>query len=139
MSYYLHLSSQDSKVSHPWNSAYDFTVEIPRPFYLDGSWECGLLEIEFPNDIEANTIYFCCDLIEDSYVSDTFHPVLRTVSNKTKTRERRTIFTTFAYPHYVSVKKDTFQRVRIFIRGDNLSPVGSVSESVRCTLHIRKS
>ncbi len=73
MSYYLHLSSQDSKVSHPWNSAYDFTVEIPRPFYLDGSWECGLLDIEFPNDIDANTNIFLLRLdrrlVRQRYVS----------------------------------------------------------------------
>ncbi len=139
MSYYLHLSSEDSKASHPENSAYDFTVEIPRPLYLDGIWECGLVEIVFPNDIEANTIHVCCDLIEDSYVSDTFHPVLRAVSNKTKTLERRTIFTTFAYPHYISVKTDSFQRVRIFIRGDNLKHLDSGSDSVNCTLHLRKT
>ncbi len=133
MSYYLHLSSEDSKASHPENSAYDFTVEIPRPLYLDGIWECGLAEIVFPNDVETNTVHVCCDLIEDSYVCDTFYPILRTVFNTT--REYRT---TLAY-QYVKVKTDSFQRVRIFIRGDNLKHLDSGSDSVNCTLHLRKT
>ncbi len=140
MSYYLHLSSEDSKERHPGNSATDFTVEIPKRFNLNGAWECSLTEIDFPNDIEANTLYVCCDLVEDSYVGNAFYPILRSVSNKTKTKRPRIISLQFQEPYYLRVNKDTLQRVGVSIRGDNLKPLDTVpSDSVSCTLHLRKT
>lgn len=77
MTVYLFLNSNDSTSFHPSNNPDDFIVTLPKPYVLDGCWECALLEmnIELINDIALPRVHLCCDIVEDSYVrNNVTHP-----------------------------------------------------------------
>ena len=134
--HYLFLSSRNSKDQYPDNVATDFTIDLPRPFALEGEWECGLKEIDV--SLKQNTMFVCSDICRESYAEDTMLPVLRMLRNTpTRGRKRETYFV-FNDPFYVRIKAEVLNRVRIFIRGSELRALVSDDSEVRCTLHLRK-
>jgi hypothetical protein len=56
-----------------------FRVYFPNPYVLDGTWECPLLEATFVPKLTTPTrrIYVCCDLVNNSYIRDSYIPVLQ--------------------------------------------------------------
>lgn len=42
---YLFLDSGDSTVFHPSNTPDDFIVTFTKPYVIDDSWECAILEL----------------------------------------------------------------------------------------------
>lgn len=46
--FYMTLLSNSSMDYHPQNKTSSFTVQIPRYIRLDGEWEVGLAEIQYP-------------------------------------------------------------------------------------------
>ena len=42
------LSSNSSIDDFPDNKTSDFKVQLPKSVSLEGSWECGLAEIQYP-------------------------------------------------------------------------------------------
>jgi len=86
--FYLFRGSADSLHTHVNNKAGDFVVDLPRTYRLDGHWECALTEATFVCDLEQLTdrLYFCSDVIEDSYVKGTALPVLRSVDVDSNTK-----------------------------------------------------
>lgn len=42
---YLFLDSGDSTVFHPRNTPDDFIVTFTKPYVIDDSWECAILEL----------------------------------------------------------------------------------------------
>lgn len=131
----MYLTNTDSIDKHPENTPSDFTVELSRPIFLDGDWECALREVRFLGDVGEKYIYVCADLCEDSFVCDTVYPVLRKVSRPFK---KKTITSIYANPLYVAVKRDLLQSIRIFIRGERLKTTHFESGSLECTLHLTK-
>ena len=133
MDHYLFLCSQDSKDQHPNNASTDFTVELPKTFYLDGDWEVALKEIE--TRISADLIYVFSDICQESYVDDTLAPILRSVRREKKSKA---LFT-FVDPYYLPVRADYVSRIRIFIRGRHQETLRNSNTVVYCTLHLRKT
>ena len=135
--HYLYISSEDSRIQRPDNTSTEFTVELPRTYLLDGTWECSLKE--FSTTLTEDLIYVCTNICQESYVENTLYPVLRAIDNsKTRKRAGMTNFT-FADPFYVKVKIDVMNRLTLFIRGPELKPPKGSNGIVRCTLHLRKS
>jgi len=133
MDHYLFLSSDDSKDLHPGNTFADFTIELPRPLFLEGDWVCALRDVKFSDLLQVKTLYVCTDLIQESLACDTYSPVLRTIHKQGKKA------LTFTDSYYVKVKGDRVQRLRIFIRGERLAPLESEEGStVSCTLHLKR-
>lgn len=127
-SHYLFLSSQDSKEQYPANTATDFTIELPKVYNLEGRWECALVEID--PGVNANTLYVCTDLCQESYVENTMAPILRRLSNIKKGKKQFE----YSVPFYVEVKKTQVDRIRIFIRGG----IDTNNTITRCVLHLRR-
>lgn len=81
-SHYLFMSSNDSTNEFPDKSGTDFTIELPRVYTLKGEWECALVEIE--PYVDADTMYVCTVLCQESFVEDTMIPILRRLRNTKK-------------------------------------------------------
>ena len=78
---YLYLYCGDSLSTHVKNEAGDFVVDLPKTYLLERRWKCALTELSLQPQKERRTerIYLCSDLVQDSYLKNTFLPVLRTV------------------------------------------------------------
>lgn len=132
--FYFHLFSGDSLSTHADNHAGDFVVDLPKRFLLEGPWECALTELTLSSSPEHPThrLYVCSDIVEESYARNSFLPLLRS----TEPLEEGTV--EFADPYYVRLRHIDLNRVRIFIRDDQLKPCRFKSDRVYCTLHVRK-
>lgn len=137
MTVYLFLNSNDSTSFHPSNNPDDFIVTLPKPYVLDGCWECALLEmnIELINDIDLPRVHLCCDIVEDSYVRNNMLPILRA---QELTPEQNILQMTYVHPYYLNVSKQEIRSIRIFIRNDQLQSVPSKIQRLSCVLCLRE-
>lgn len=131
---YLHLYSGDSLKAHSDNHAGDFVVDLPKRFLLEGTWECALTELALPSQPERQThrLYVCADVVEESYARNSFLPLLRS----TEPVEEGTL--EYAKPYYVRLRQTDLNRVRIFIRDDQLRACRFKTDGLHCTLHLRR-
>lgn len=137
MTVYLFLNSNDSTSFHPSNNPDDFIVTLPKPYVLDGCWECALLEmnIQLINDIALPRVHLCCDIVEDSYVRNNMLPILRA---QELTPEQNILQMTYVHPYYLNVSKQEIRSIRIFIRNDQLQSVPSKIQRLSCVLCLRE-
>ena len=133
MEHYLFLSSQNSILQHPNNTSTDFTVELPKTYYLDGDWEVALKEIE--TRIKEDLFYVFSNICQESCVDDTLAPILRSARREKKSQS---LFT-FVDPYYLPVRSDHVSRIQIFIRGRHQETLRKDNTVVYCTLHLRKT
>lgn len=137
MSFFLFLNSQDSAVFHSTNTADDFTISLPKPYIMEGIWECALFEmsVSLRNDVSTSRIHICTDVVEDSYVSNTMLPILRVVTLRPG---RDFVELTYQRPFYFDVCKQEIGRIRLFIRDEQLHPLHSNLRYFTCVLGFRK-
>ena len=113
-----------------------FRVYFPNPYVLDGTWECPLLEATFVPKLTTPTrrIYVCCDLVNNSYIRDSYIPVLQSLSvlNEDITD------VTFENPMYRRVKGGIGQHIEISMRDDNLKIYRFKDDRVFCLVHFRR-
>lgn len=109
----------------------DFIIELPHPLFLEGEWECALVDVLFSNKVTQNLIILC-DLCQNSYIHNTSQPVLRTISKGTSKHQ------TFFNPIYLKISRDSIQRLKLFIRDEQLNDLSLTSQQLKCTLHFRR-
>ena len=133
---YIYLSSLDFSNIHPENKANNFTIVLPQKLQLSGVWSLGLLDI----DINIKTgrmsqIFVVCDIVNNSYVGNQLHRVLRRV---TVTSDIDTY--TFSAPQYVTVENTCdIQAINITILDcDTMLPSLLPLGKVNCTLHLKR-
>ena len=122
---FLNLSSTDSLVFYPDNTAYDFTVELPD--YFEGQYQCALMDFSCAASL-SEELYIFSDICEPEYVHDCILPLLRIV------RERGEVNT----PFFKVASRRVIQRVRIFIRNHRHETPTQEIGPVRVTLALRK-
>lgn len=117
---YLFLDSRDSTVYHPYNTTDDFIVTLPKPYVIDDSWECTILElnIDIYQDVSTARLYVCCDIVGDSYVKNTILLILRPITLEGGANQM-----TYMNPFYIKV---------------DLSALHSQVNFLNCTLCRRK-
>ena len=98
-------------------------------YLLERQWECALTEIALSTYSEQKTalIYVCLDIVEESYMKETFLPILRSLL----TSEEDTVDLEFNTAYYMRLRHQDLNRVRIFIRDDRWIP--AFSRSIDCT------
>ncbi len=137
--YYLFLSSDDSKETYPTNKPCDFTVILPRRIALtEGDWCCALLQTTFATKkIGYKPLLFLCDIVQESYVSEGFSPVLNLLHH-TAVSEAMQIFQ-IANPLYHPVCRDYVDSVHISIK-EEAGPqyCTDLEQPLRCLLHIKR-
>ncbi len=119
---YLFLNSEDSKDFHS-NKNTEFIIELPDA--LEGKFTCALTEIKFENTTTED-LYIYCDIIEDSYVNNSFLPLLRIVTESTK----------FHTLYYLKVKQSRIPRIKVSIKTrEGKAP--TLTGNTTCTLALK--
>ena len=119
-SFYVQLSSNDSKNSFPSNESFDFTVELSEA--ISGNYRVALVEI-FSNEFDEQ-LHILCDVVEPYQVRNSFFPVLRTVC---KSGELVNL-------QFHRLSRAIVQRIKISFKDKNFNvPTISLGE-VTCTL-----
>ncbi|OOY49215.1 hypothetical protein BOW37_12775 [Solemya velum gill symbiont] len=135
--HFLYLTNEDSKDTHPENTVTDFTIDLPKPLNLEGTWECALLEVGFSDNFKSDILYICTDVCEESVVCDTSHPVLRSVFNRSGSKKGWSL-KTFDKPIYLRLTRADLQRIRVNVRGPRLVPLEIEGVQIACILHLRR-
>ena len=80
--FYVFANSEDSLSIFNDNAGGRFRIYFPNPYVLVGTWECALLEISFVHKLITPTrrIYVCCNFVNNSYVKDSYIPILQSLS-----------------------------------------------------------
>lgn len=130
--FYLYVSCQDSNLES--DHAGDFSLILPKTYYMEGEWECALTELTMlaKSEMENLRFYICCDIVEESYAKGILFPVLRTIGVN-----QSYVDLEFAYPYYLKIKQSKMSRIRMSIRGDGLQPIRFKADHLHCTLHFR--
>ena len=130
------VNSEDSLNIFNDNAGGRFRVYFPNPYVLDRTWECALLEVTFVPMLTAPTrrIYVCCDFVDNSYVRDTYIPVLQSLS----VLSEGVTDVTFENPIYYQVRGGIGQHIEISMRDDNLEIWHFKDDHVFCLAHFRK-
>lgn len=123
---YLFLTSNDCLDSHPNNHAWDFTTDLKTYVPLVGRWECALMDIRYTGKNEE--LYVYTDLCQSSYVSDSYLPILRIISNSTST---------FTNPYFIPTSLDYVNQIRVYIRTKEGNIPSFTPKHLRCTLQIQ--
>ena len=130
--HYLYLSSSDSELYYPNNTATDFTVELTETLNLPGEWECSLLEIFFTKRIAGDIVVFS-DLCANSNISNTKLPVLRFLQNGTY-KSNSSFLNLISLP----ITQREIQRIKIYIRTVSGDLPTFIDKPVRCTLLLKR-
>jgi hypothetical protein len=135
--HYLFLSSQDSLAYFPNNKAHRFTVKLPGTLKLSGHWKCAMMEVVYVPQFEGEKpkeLYLCCDLVQESYGSNSMLPILRKVSVPTALGNKTVL--TFPQNYYFNVSQEEVQYVQIYVKDQKLQDPSLMQEPLSCTLHL---
>ena len=123
---YLFLSSNDSKIFHPHNSPFNFTIELPKTLDLQGNWKCALAEIFYSESLDQD-LFVYCDICEYSYIDDGYKPILRVVNGSD-------IYDTLFYQ---PITTQFVNRIHIYIKDEAGNQPSVDIKHLRCTLKIK--
>ena len=135
--FYIFLTSDDSIDLFPNNKPSEFTVSLGRNINLSGTWLCGLKEITYHiNEDLPETVLILCNICEQSYVRNTYMPILRRL-HFPLTEEG--VFTDTLYePFYMKVIDNNLSNITICIRGQDDADVEFDHHSIKCVLHLKR-
>ena len=128
MATYIHLSSDDCKTTHPNNTPYSFTVDLPTVLPTRcGEWELALSSIQVSQGKLPKVFNVFCDVVEQSIIKEDRLPVLR---QATQAQFFRLMF--------IKVVTPELSTIRITLTDINLQPLVKLEGTVTCTLWLRK-
>ena len=76
--FYFFLCSSDSLLFHPDNNSYNFIIELPERIHLEGEWVIWLCDFYHSSTL-IETIFFLCNISDNSYISNSLKSVLRMI------------------------------------------------------------
>jgi hypothetical protein len=131
---YLFLSSSDSLNIYPRNTACDFIVELPHIINLAGKWDVALSELYYTTSGRLDDEYLLvyCDLCDDSYVYNSFAPILRRLP------ARRIPVLELSNFYFMPVKTNYIKQIRIHIRDEHGNIPSFIKQPLTCTLILRQ-
>lgn len=137
--HYLYLHCQDSITLYPKNTPSECWIQLPKHYNLDGEWECALVDFSLDCDFSPRSLrlYLCCDFIEDSYVREQFHPVLRNIEVNARYSKLKTEL--YWKPVYIPVNEKQLHTIRLYLLDANLNPVVFNSKDFHCVLHLKQT
>ena len=79
--FHLYLSSRDSLDVRKNNNPSDFWIQFPKTYALEDQWVYALIQISLTCSFKAQAqrLYLCCDIVEESYVRNITLPILRVI------------------------------------------------------------
>ena len=121
------------------NNPSDFWIQFPKTYALEGQWMCAFKQISLTCNFksQAQRLYLCCDIVEESNVSNTTLPILRNI--EIATRYKKFISETFEEGIYIPVNVTNLSTVRLNLLEADLHPVQFESEDLHCILHFKQN
>ena len=134
--FYLFANTEDSLNLFNDNVGGRFRVYFPNPYILDGTWECAFQETMFVPKLTTPTrrLYVCCDFVDNSYIKNSYIPVLQSFSDLNEDATD----VTFENPIYHRVRGGIDQQIEISMRDDNLEIYRFKVDHVYCLFHFRR-
>lgn len=135
MSFYMYLSSKDSKNEFESNAFNDFTIETNREIVFDNcrNWSFALTDLFLEGQSGVTdlvkSVVVLCDLATDSYIAGKNAPVMRHVPAGDDAG------TSLFQPYYVGVSKSRTNRIRITLVDRELEPLNSSEWNTNLVLH----
>ena len=138
----MYLSSTDSRSLMPNNLFDDFTIELLREYvFTKQQWVFALTEISV-SGLEKSlrklpeSVTVLCNLANESYICEQLTPVLRSITAEAD------IGASLYQNHYISVNSLWFNKVRIYLRNQNLQVLdrklwAGEKLTLKCTLHFQ--
>ena len=83
----------------------------------------------------SDSVYVCCDIVQDSIFRNTKLPILRRCAVYDN---EDTIEEIFGDPYYIEISRDQIHKIRIYIKDKFLNTVLFKSNILECTLHLLK-
>ena len=137
---YIYLSSDDSLDIYPKNSPGSFYSKFCLP--ITGKWEIALLQLQYINsyiqNIPPKNLYICCDICNESYLSNMKLPILRRIFN-TSSQSGETVEAEISNLIHVSNRCNYFDVIRIYILDENARPVIFSEGPLLLTLHLKEA
>jgi len=130
--HHLFVSSTDSFTYFPNNSGSDFTIQLPGRLYFRGIWECSLISVCLPSEVEED-IVILCDLCEHSYISNTKLPVLRVLQKGHVNHNG-----SFNQTMKVQITPIETETIRIYMRTISGKVPTFIDGQVKCTLLLNR-
>ena len=107
---YFYINYYDAKLYV--NTQYDYIIEFPRTFSLEGDWVCALVESSLKHDLESE-LYLYCDVVDNTMVHGKNLPLVRTFQKSEK----------YTNPFYIPVTTSRINRIRFTIKDrKNITP-----------------
>lgn len=137
--HYLYLHSRDSLTLYPKNSPSECWIQLPKPYILDGQWECALVDISLDCSFSPRSLrlYLCCDFVEESCVKDRLVPVLRNIEVNARFNKIKTEL--FPELVYIPVNEKQLHTIRLYLLDADLKPVVFTENDLHCVLHLKQT
>ena len=131
-SFFIFLSSEDSLSDHPDNTPSNFIVELKESLQIIGECEVGICDF-FCSETISQKCYIFLDIVDYSYVRNSLEPILRTLM---PSNASSSIF--FPIIFYFPIKVNSLNRIRVYIKDNQMRLLTTLSGAVSLSLHFRK-
>lgn len=139
--FYLYLNSKDSVDFSGEQNTSDFLVHFQTAYELDFGWSCALTDLTISHNFlpRSKRLYFCCNILGDTFVRNKHIPVIRNIEITTGLRQTEQHIT-YSNLQYVPLTTYSFNSIHIFLRDEDLNPVTFArDQDLHCVLHFKKS
>ncbi len=133
----LFLSSKDSEEICPENDSGTFTIDLGKSLQLPGHWRVQLLSFRChltkDQEVERKNLFIFSDICESSFVRDSYQPVLANFYYDGNSNKIRRIEEVVRHPHSVAVVPHVVQRIKIYIRDQDMKIPSFTKGTSDCT------
>ena len=102
---YFYINFNDAKAKLYVNTQYDFMIQLPQTFPLEGEWECSLVQTSLKSDLESE-LYLYGDFVDNTMVHGVYSPLIGTFQKSER----------YITPFYRCVTINRINRIRFYIQ-----------------------
>ena len=126
---------------YPTNTPGKFYSKLPNTLYLDGQWDCALVQFQYINKYVhtiPTSLFVCMDLCLQSIIGNRKLPILRRISNVKNMQSNEIIEATFDHLLYIPLNQKVIDVIEIYITDEKSNPVIFSQGPLLITLHMQK-
>jgi hypothetical protein len=116
----------------------DFYVPTPWLQSLEGDWEFALVELSMECEFspKLDIVYLCSDIVEQSYIGQVPHNVLRNIG--VRGRYNKYLTERYMDPRYVGLRTGWKQDAHFQMLDDQGQSLNFTSKKLHGVLHVRQ-
>ena len=138
-SFYVYLNSASCKKYFSSNTSTSFRILLSKPIYLQGYWEVGLIDADFPNlqpNYDPDFITINSHICEESISDDSLLPILCRIYKAELKRSQRPL--RILQPVYIPINTENLSSIDMYLKDDSGNSPSFGKGSLICTLHFRQ-